>query len=121
MKTIKLSVLVALMLMGMGISTAQEEQKEEKRFQMFSVHEDRVIPSKVMEYEKTAKMLADKFREHNISGGDYLTTSTDNFRYLYVSPIEKMADLDENPGMAQLSEKMGQEAFGEMIQTKLSA
>ena len=117
MKPIKSGLLLMLMTLFVvcGMYAQEEKKEEEKRFQMYSVHEDRVMPSKVMQYEQTAKMLADKFREHNISEGSYLCSSTDDFRYLYVSPIENMADLDKNPGMGELYEKMGEEAFGKMM------
>ena len=98
-----------------GMAFAQEEEKEEKKFQMYSVHEDHVIPSKVQDYEKAAKAVADKMRENNISGGDYLVTNTNTFRYLYVTPIEKMADLDSNIGFSELSKKIGNEAMGELF------
>lgn len=113
MKPIKSGLL--FMLMTLFLVCGMHAQDEEKKYQMYSVHEDRVMPSKVMEYEKTAKMLADKMREHKIAEGSYLATSTDNFRYLYVTPIENMADLDKNAGMSELYEKMGEEDFGKMM------
>jgi hypothetical protein len=60
-------------------------------------------------------MYADKLREHNISEGAYLATNTDNFRYLYVNPIESLKDVGQNPGIGELIEKMGEDAFGEMM------
>lgn len=117
MKPIKSGLLLMLMTLFVvcGMYAQEEKKEEEKKYQMYSVHEDRVMPSKVMQYEQTAKMLADKMREHKISEGSYLATNTDNFRYLYISPIENMADLDQNPGMGELYDKMGEEAFGKMM------
>ena len=79
------------------------------RFQAYHVHEDQVKPSMVAEYEKTAKALADAMRENNVQGYGWLTTSTDDFRYLSVTPIENMAQLDGNP-FSGLSDKIGNEA-----------
>ena len=79
------------------------------RFQAYHVHEDRVKPSMVGEYEKTAKALADAMRENDVQGYGWLTTSTDDFRYLSVTPIENMAQLDGNP-FKGLSDKIGNEA-----------
>ncbi len=114
MKTIKLSVFVALMLLGTGFSNAQEEKKE-KAFQMYSVHEDQVKPSMVLQYEKTSKMLADKMKEHNITSTSWLASSTDDFRYMWVTPIENMADLDNTSWWGELRDAMGKEAFQEMM------
>lgn len=97
------------MLLIWTISFSQEE----KKFQMYEVHEDQVKPSMVTQYEKTAKMFADKMREHNISEGAYLVTNTSDFRYLYVNPIDSLGQ--NNNGMRELWEKMGEEAFGEMM------
>ena len=83
--------------------------QDNDRFQAYHVHEDRVKPSMVLEYEKTAKALADAMRENDIQGYGWLTTSTDDFRYLSVTPIANMAQLDGNP-FAALSDKIGNEA-----------
>jgi hypothetical protein len=97
------------------IYAQENEEKEEKRFQMYEVHEDQVKPSMVAQYEKTAKLFADKMREHNIADGYNLATNTDNFRYLYVSPIENLQGVGQNSGMSELFEKMGADSFGEMM------
>ena len=87
--------------------------QEEKSFQMYEVHEDQVKPSMVAQYEKTAKMFADKMREHNIQEGGYLVSQTSDFRYMYVNPIDSLGQ--QNSGTRDLFEKMGREAFGEMM------
>ncbi|WP_411768719.1 hypothetical protein [Winogradskyella sp. A3E31] len=88
-------------------------QGEEKMYQMYEIHEDQVKPSMMAQYEKTAKIFADKMREHKIADGDFLTITTDDFRYLSVRPIDSLGQ--ENPGMSELWEKMGQEDFSEMM------
>lgn len=110
MKTIQLKYYLTLF---MAITFIFGYSQEEKRFQMYEVHEDQVKPSKVGEYEKAAKNFADKMKEHQVSGGAFLTTSTSNLRYLYVNPIDSLGQ--RNAGMAELWEKMGQEAFGDMM------
>lgn len=88
---------------------------QEKSYQLYSVHEDQVKPSKVMQYEKTAKMLTDKMKEHNITSTSWLSSTSDDFKYLWVTPIENMADLDDNSFWKELSDAMGEEAFTEMM------
>ncbi len=109
MKAIKLKVLMAGLLLSLGVMHSQNDS-----FQTYLVHEDEVIPSKVMAYEQAAKQLADKAKEHNIQSTQWLATSTSNFRYLYVTPIDKMADLDDN-GLAELMDKMGVDSFSSMM------
>jgi len=111
MKTLKATLLPAILVMlFLGTSFAQNSDN----YQAYHVHEDQVKPSKVMQYEITAKALVNKMKEHNIQSTRWLATSTDNFRYLYVTPIKNMADLDKRP-FTPLREKMGDEAFGELM------
>jgi hypothetical protein len=82
--------------------------------QMYWVHEDQVKPSMVMDYEKAAKQLVDNCMKHNIQTLGWITTATNDFRYLYVSPIATMADINYD-GFKPLQEAMGEEAFGKMF------
>ncbi|MGB5236600.1 MAG: hypothetical protein WBM43_09020 [Flavobacteriaceae bacterium] len=81
---------------------------------MYWVHEDQVKPSMVMEYEKSAKELVDNCIKHNAQIPGWITTSTDDHRYLYVSPINSMSDINYD-GFTGLQEAMGEEAFGKMF------
>lgn len=111
MKTLQIKLLIAIcVLMLSTIAFAQNNDK----FQAYVVHEDQVKPSKVMEYEKAAKALVDKMKEHKITSTSWLTSTTDDFRYLYVTPLKNMAELDNN-AFAPLVEKMGQEAFRDLM------
>ena len=105
MKTLRTKLLTAMLALFLFSTYAQNND----RFQAYHVHEDRVKPSMVGEYEKTAKALADAMRENDVQGYGWLTTSTDDFRYLSVTPIENMAQLDGNP-FKGLSDKIGNEA-----------
>ncbi|MGC6430633.1 MAG: hypothetical protein ACON5F_06310 [Jejuia sp.] len=73
--------------------------------QMFIVFEDNVMPSKVMDYEKTVKAYNDACVEHEVDVY-WQAASQDDFTYYYISPIEKMAELDEQP-MKEMAEAMG--------------
>lgn len=110
MKTNQFNVLILLFALCMSIGFGQETD----RFQMYHIHEDKVMPSQVEAYEKAAKALADAAKEHNLEGTSWLTSSTSDLRYLYVTPIENLAQLDEWE-LGPLRDKMGKEAFSEMF------
>ncbi|WP_412984822.1 hypothetical protein [Pontimicrobium sp. IMCC45349] len=116
MKTIK-KVLVTLVLMAFAfnISIAQEkEAKEEKKSTMLSLHTDNVNFSMLQEYERLAKELKENCEKHNIQGINWTTVSIEDGRYIYVTPIKNMAELDNNP-MSAIFEKMGKEAAGKLF------
>jgi len=104
MKTIKNVLLsMALLCFMTNLSFAQ---------QLYNVHQDNVKPSKVRDYEKIAKEFNEACKEHNVDA-NWLAVSTSDFAYLYVTPIENMADLDKRP-MAEMAKAMG-DKFGEMF------
>ena len=104
MKTLRTRLLTAMFALFLFSTSAQEGKSK-----MFWVHEDPVKPSKVGQYEEAAKQLVDNMNKHNIQGTSWICSNTSDFRYLYITPIENMADLDKNT-MAPLFEKMGDEA-----------
>ena len=62
MKTLQKKLFVALAAFAFsGLALAQE-----KTTQAYWVHEDRVKPSMVMEYEKVSKEFTDQCKKHNI-------------------------------------------------------
>ena len=81
---------------------------------MFVVHTDHVNYDKFMDYEKEAKAMKDNLVKHDIQDMTYTAVSVEDGRYVYVSPIKSMADLDKNP-MSTLMEKMGKEEGGKML------
>ncbi len=81
---------------------------------MYWVHEDQVKPSMLMEYEKITKDLVENCKKYNIQTLGWITTMTDDHRYLFVSPINSMADISFE-GFKPLQEAMGDEAFGKMF------
>lgn len=102
--------LIALFMMG---ALAAQEKKEKK---MFAVHEDVVMPSMQAEYEAVSKEFTDVMNKYKneIEGLEYLAVSTDDMRYMFVWPIDGMADLDMN-SMGEVREKMGAEKFDDMM------
>lgn len=99
MKQIKKTILLSIILCFAFIfSNAQK---------MYQVHVDYVNPSKVEEYEKIAKEFAEACKTHNPQTS-WITTSTSDMRYMYISPMENFADLDKNP-YSDMAKEMGDE------------
>ncbi|WP_445957904.1 hypothetical protein [Yeosuana sp.] len=105
MKTLKQTVLLALFFCFIfNLSYAQ------KRYQ---IHQDNVKPSMVGEYEKTAKTFVEACKKHNPQS-PWITATTSDMKYLYISPMENFADLDKNL-FADMAKAMGDE-WGNMFE-----
>lgn len=105
MKNLKTTLLFAFILcLSFNLSQAQNK--------MFSVHQDNVKPSMIGEYEKIAKEFNAACEEHNVQTS-WITATTGDLRYMYVSEIENMADLDKRP-FADMAKAMG-DAFGDLF------
>jgi Fe-S cluster assembly scaffold protein SufB len=111
MRTFKMRLTsLFLLLLTAGIGFAQDDTKP----QAYWVHEDVVKPSKVADYESICKELTDNARKFNIQELNTIVTNTEDDRYLWVSPIANMADIDK-PIFTTLMEKMGKETFSNMF------
>ena len=94
-----------------GFSSAQDTKPVPT---MYSIHADYVKPSMIMEYEKTLKEFSAFLTENKVKDFDYSAFVTEEFKYLFVNPMDKMADLDSNP-MAQISDKAQQDKLKEIF------
>lgn len=104
MKTIKSVIFLALMLcLSINFSEAQK---------LFQVHVDFVRPSKMADYEKTAKEFNEACKKHNPQTS-WLAIRTSDNRYMYVSSMESFADLDKNQ-FADMATAMG-DSFGDLF------
>ncbi len=112
LRTMKLStkLIGSLFLLNCLVISSQGQ---EANSQKFVVHEDQVYPSKVAEYEAAAKLFKETMEAHN-PGMSYMAISLDDGRFLYLSPIDNFADLDNNP-FQDVVEAMGEEAFDQMM------
>ncbi|MCD2258692.1 hypothetical protein [Psychroserpens luteolus] len=109
MKTLKRGLVILIsVVFAVNFSHSQDAPT------MFVVHTDNVKFEKIPQYEQAAKSLKDNCEKHDIKGVNWTTISVEDGRYVYVSPIEKMADLDKNP-MEPLFEKMG-DAAGKLFE-----
>ncbi len=111
MKTKKLNFLLAILLLTpLALLQAQDNDTS----QAFWVHEDVVKPSMISEYESTCKELTGNLKKYNIQNFNAIVSNTADNRYLWVSPINSMADIDR-PVFKTLADKMGAEAMGELF------
>ena len=101
MRTQKLKILLGLACMlCLNFSLAQSET------QAYWVHEDVIKPGMVPEYEAVCKELTDNMKTHQLQGLNVLVSNTSDNRYLWVSPISSLGDV-ERPVFKDLAEKMG--------------
>ncbi|NNE30993.1 MAG: hypothetical protein HKN40_01355 [Winogradskyella sp.] len=110
MKTLKKgSVLLVALLLIMSFAYAQSEQPS-----MFVVHTDNVKFDKMAKYEELSKQLKDACEKHNVEGTNWTAITVEDGRYVYVSPITSMADLDNSP-LGNLGKKMGNDNLSNML------
>ena len=105
MKTFKNTILLAILLIASIITYAQD---------MYVVQENVVKLSKVKEYETLLKEFITLTKKHNIQDVSWLTLSTDNSHYSYVSPIKNMAALDKESYGAKLAAKAGKDVVNKL-------
>jgi len=110
MRTQNFKFLIALLfILPMGLLQAQNSSS-----QAYWVHEDVVKLNMVGEYESVVKELVGNMKKHNIQEVNMIVANLVGARYLYVGPIENMAELDRS-SFATLSEKMGADAMGNLF------
>jgi len=111
MKTFFNFIPVLIILLTVTV-TAQDEKKS----QAYWIHEDPVYPSMVLDYEETCKELVLNCNKYNIQEANWVTISTDDLKYFFISAIEKMGDLDKSR-FANLQENMGKDEFNKIFDT----
>ncbi len=111
MKKLKIGLLAIVMTVSsVLLLNAQGSDK----FQSYGVHEELVIPSMVSEYETAVKDLVANVKKYDIKELKWITSVTNDSRYLYLYPIANMADLDKD-NFKLLGEKMGADKLGEIF------
>lgn len=104
METKKITGFFLFLLLFSFIGIPAQENED---MQMFLVHEDRTKPAMAKKHETVDKELIGAMKNNEIPNFSWITLVTEDFRYIYLSPIEKMADLDKDP-FSLLREKIGQ-------------
>lgn len=111
MKISKLFFLFLLILLSMPVLV---QAQDDNKTQAYWIHEDQVKPSMIKEYEQISKDLVAKCNEFNIQDTQWLTVALNDNKYLHVSAIENLAELDKN-GFETLGEKMGKESMKKLF------
>lgn len=110
MKTIiKQGIFFLLIFLQLNVLQAQDNAK----YQAYYIHEDPVNPSMITPYEKLCTDMVAECKNASLPDG-WLAVNLDDNKYLFVSPINNMADLDKNT-FAPLQAKMGNDAFNKMF------
>lgn len=109
MRNLRLQLLMTCMLLAPIFAFAQE-----KNYQAYWVHEDRVKPEATDRYEQISKDLVAACKQHAIKDNQWITVALEDNSYMYLSPIANFADLDKN-SFATLAEKMGSENMGKLF------
>ena len=104
--------LFTIALFGLLINFQAKAQNN--RYQLYQVHEDRVLEGMMDKHSKGDKAIVEAAREQKMKGMNWITFVADNNRVMYLSPIDNMADLDKNP-FENLQQKMGKEAFDKLF------
>ncbi len=108
----KIIIAFPFLLVFIAYTAVPVLSQENQMGQLFAIHEDVVIPAKVHKYEKAAKGLASALEEHQIKTMFYNTANTSDFTYIYVTPVNRLADIDVmDAAFGELMEKMGEKAF----------
>lgn len=110
MRTLKFNLLVTLLLIG-GLYSVLAQESEN---QAFYVHEDKVKPSMVQSYLEVSKEFLEACKKHDLKDVSWNVASTTSGRFLNISPIGNLADLDKRV-FAPLAEKMGEKAFSDIF------
>ena len=109
----KLRILLLVIVMTVSSLMLLNAQGSDK-FQSYGVHEEVVIPSMVNEYETAVKELVANVKKYDIKELKWITSVTNDNRYLYLYPIANMADLDKD-NFKLLAEKMGADKLGDLF------
>ncbi len=102
MKTRSRIFMAFLLVCAMFTSQGQDDNST----QMYWIHEDVVKPGMVPQYEEICKEFTTNIKEHNIQDMNFIVSNTLDNRYLWISPISSIADIDK-PVFKDLAEKMG--------------
>ncbi len=111
-------LLIAGIIFGLccSASTAQTEDAPE----LHAIWDIVVLPSKVAEYEETAKKSADLYRQHKVPY-KWTAASTDDLHYYFLAPVKNLGEVDAMFISFQEADKMiGSEADQIKLYTRLA-
>ncbi|HPG11248.1 MAG TPA: hypothetical protein PLU37_06940 [Chitinophagaceae bacterium] len=112
MKKLKIFLLIFLFV---NLSMPSLFGQDSDRYMLFGVHEDVVYPAKFQDYEKVINELVENVNKYKVKELKWITTNTNDFRYLYVYPVANMAEMD-NDNFKILADKMGADKLGDLFE-----
>ena len=107
MKTIKTALTILVFVILTPISTSAQK--------MYRIHEDVVKPSHVVEYESVIGELLAMVKKHNLQDVKWITSVTNDSRYMFISSMENYAELDKPNFVSALIEKEGKEKIYDLF------
>lgn len=110
MKNFKLIIILSFLSFSPLVTLSQE-----KSHQAFWIHEDKVKPSQIEAYEIVTKDLVAACKKYSLQEAQWLTLKLNDDSYLYVTPIENLADLDKNT-FETLADKMGDDKVNALFE-----
>lgn len=105
MKTLRIILIIPFLFLLVPFICAQQSSGE-----YYLIHEDMVNVGKSEEYRNAGKGLAELVAESNFPDMAFSAFQLDDYTFMYASPIENMARLDEPP-WGKISEKVGKDRF----------
>lgn len=111
MRNLKTRVLILLMAV---ITTYSANTQENKAPTMYVIHTDNVSFDMIPKYEKLSMEFKSLCEDHNVKDMNWMAISVEDGRYVYVTPIENMAELDKAT-MANLGKKVGEEKLNKLF------
>ena len=110
MKSTRLNLTALMLIFFLCLSLNAQDD----RYQLYLVHEDHVKDGMQSKHDEADKVLLNAAKEHKMKGMSWITFQADDNRVMYLSPIENMADLDNNP-FEDLEKKMGKDQFEKLF------
>ncbi|MFV8226091.1 hypothetical protein [Christiangramia aquimixticola] len=105
---------ITVLLLFVFLSTMAWAQSD--RYQMYVVHEDRVKADMLEKHKQLDKDILKAAKDHKMKDMSWLTFVGENNRFMYLTPIKNIADLDKNP-FEELKNSMGEEAYGKLFES----
>lgn len=111
MRNLKTGVFILLMAV---FTTFSANTQENKAPTMYAIHTDNVSFKMVPKYEKLSMEFKTLCEENSIKNMNWMAISVEDGRYVYVTPIENMAELDKQT-MDDLEKKVGEEKLNKLF------
>jgi hypothetical protein len=104
MKTITYAIAICLLATLIPFQTQGQNDND----QMFAIYTYEIKPEKVKAEEAFVKEMKAKFKQYNVESPTWSTAVTNTNSFMYIVPIENMAQLDDNP-WGPIIKKMGED------------